>query len=308
MNTTKLQIADELKLDATCHAALIRLVELRIGYDVDQEKAELDEAEVKADKLENKKDGWFKDFRKGRSEKKASQLKELIAQKERWGLQWAEGAWKGVRQIDEASCAALQGASLKQLRERIETSDELRLKRYLVLQEAALVQLYTGFEGYDEDLEELDVKEGCDIMGRHLGFPSKGGRQILKDVKSLIKGATGFWDQFGDEIESLFKSDDLVAAAVGDSIGSIRSESLITAAAKLIGYARFLADQIGEDKEAASAARVRLVDQFVTFKHRAERSMVDGSLDADDVKQALKNLEVLEYAFRELVKDATGSD
>lgn len=308
MTTKKLQIADEIRLDAACHAVVIKLVDLRIGYDIDQEHADLDEAEVKADKLDNKKDGWFKDFRKGRSEKKANQLKELIEQKQRWREQWAAAAWKVVAQLDEARCTELERASLKQLREQLEADDALRLKRYLVLQEAVLVPLYTGFDGYDDDLEELDVKEGCDIMARHLGFPSKGGRQILKDVQSLIKGATGFWEQFGEELGSLFKSDELTTEQAGDSVGEIRTEALITAAAKLIGYGRFLAEQVGEDKEAARAARSRLVDQFMTFKHSAERAMVDGTVSADDVKQALKNLEILEYAFRELVEDATGGE
>ena len=305
MSTTRLQIGDEMQLGPFCRAAVIRLIELRVRYDIDQEKADLDEAEVKADKLENKKDGWFKDFRKGRSEKKAGQLKELIEQKQRWLEQWAAGAWKIVAQFEGVQLEELKETSLKQLREQIEASDELRFKRFLVLQEAVLVQIYTGFEGYDDDLEELDVKEGCDIMARHLGFSSKGGRKVRKEARALIKGSTGFWDQLGDELESLFKNDDLIDTGAGSSLGDMPSELLMTATAKLIGYTRFLADQVGEDRDAAVEIRVRVVDQFMGFKRKAERELVDGLIPQDKIKLALKNLEILEFAIRQLIDDVT---
>jgi len=308
MNTNKLTIADELRLDGTCRAAVIRLVELRARYDVDQEQADLDEAEVKADKLENKKDGWFKDFRKGRSEKKAGQLKELIASKQRWAEQWSAGAWQEVGRLDATRRAELEAASLDQLRALLEADAEIRLKRYLVLQDAVLVPLYQEPAAEGEELEELDVKEGCDIMARHLGFPSRGGREILKEVQALIKGASGFWDKVGAEIDSLFKSESDADTASGESLGTIPPEALIAAAAKLIAYSRWLAEQVGEDRDIAAAARVRAVDQFLRFKHEAERVLIDGLVTEDALKQALRNLGTLEYALRELVNDAAGVD
>jgi hypothetical protein len=176
------------EIDGDGYAGLVRLIEARADKDIELTNIQLRAKKDAAISLQKKSDAWFRDWRKGSAEDKATQIEKTIADKRKWKEQWVANAFSDVSRMKGADVEAIKKLSIDEIRTRYNQTSELRSKCFLIVQDAVLTPLYAGTKLSEEELEG-----GCELVATRMGLPAEVGSSIWKNTNSLVRSITGYW-------------------------------------------------------------------------------------------------------------------
>jgi hypothetical protein len=241
MLTPTKQSSEVFQIDGLGFAIFIKLVEARVTQDIENTKHLLETENGNLASLGQNQDGLLRGIRYGMCEERISDLKQTIQHKKQWIKDWKNKAWEQISQIPDTDIVNLQAKTWSDLEEELGRSSSLRLKRFLILQEAILAPMYKGIEGYQENLSEVDIYNDCEKIAHLFGFKRKIGSSILANTNEFVKGVTGYWSRIvkwtiGGTLVALLTAG-LAAPAIATAIGSVMG--LYGAAATSAGLAFF---------------------------------------------------------------------
>ena len=235
-------------------ATVIRLIEVRVNYDIVQTVSKQESKTKQVEGLKSATKGFALNLRTNRAENKAIKLDLISKRKKQWLDLWCEKAWQALSQVGHSDITIdLRNKSLQQLLNALSSNEETRIKLFLVLQEAVLTDVYGNIEGFsDRNLSEHSVKKSCELIADQCGFSPSVGNKILQDAGSFFKGVTGYYKKIttwtlAGTIAMLVTAG-LAAPAIATTIGGImgfHGAAAYTAGLAFIGTGSIAAGGLG---------------------------------------------------------------
>ncbi len=188
-------VAVQPKVDVYGYAAYIKLVEIRVIADIQRAQAELDKEQVSIQHLRQDNTSWFGGIKISRSESKINKIKNSISMKNYWLIQWRKANWIVIEGKTDTS--RLKDMQVCDLLTACDNSENHRLKRYLVMQDAVLAPVYQPLPGFPilNDINELNLKEGCALVAKNAGYDPNTGITIHDNTVSFMRECAGFWQK-----------------------------------------------------------------------------------------------------------------
>ena len=354
-------------------AAIIKLVEARVFHDIENTKKLIEGERNNLNFLNAIQGASLRTLRQGMASHGLESLKINLQQKEKWLAYWKIQAWQEIQKISSTDVYQLESYPLTQLKQAYPTNTDTWLKRCVVVQEAILVPVYKGIDGFPRDLSEVDIYEDCEIVSQLFGLDRQIGRSILVETDKFVKGVNGYWSKvitwtIGGTLIALATAG-LAAPAIATAIGGVMGLSgaaaasaglaflgggaiaaggfgmaggfvvlvggggllgaatsmsasklihnlptdvFITSSAKIVNYFRFLSHTARNPTTVtlrdAQALKEKVLNEFLEFKHNLEYSLVNESLTKEDAAKALKDIQILEFSLKQIIKISSETD
>jgi len=232
-------------IDEKGNELLFLLIKYRIEYDIEKHVQELNDFRKTRRALASKQNAFFDKLKRKNVDRKDKRIRQDMRQKRAWLAAGLRSASKNI----EESKLGLTGDSLVQEIKLIvasfQTDPALRLKLFLILQEAILTPIFSANEEMKlpDAPKEKYPKLSQEALSKLCGFQPEMGKQIYKDTTKFINDCAELWKKvfkysvYGTAVAVLAAG--VLTPTIAVSIGSLmglKGAAAYTAGLAFLGF------------------------------------------------------------------------